>query len=349
MSLESLHNWYLQNKRDLPWRNTQDPYFIWLSEVILQQTRVEQGLNYYLKFAENFPTVFDLAAAPQTEVLKIWQGLGYYSRARNMHETAKQIVDKYNGVFPNNAASLKELKGIGDYTAAAIASFAFKEAIAVLDGNVFRVLSRVFQIDTPINTGKGLKEFSLLANEFLDKRQPAIHNQAMMELGAMICKPKNPNCLICPLEHICKSSKDAAYQNLPVKLKKLKIKQRFLNYIFFEYKNQTLVRQRPSGDIWEALYDLPVIETNKEVNENEFIEQLFSSVPELKSSRISIQKSIELKHQLTHQTLYAKFFILQIDAKIEPFQDSIWVQLDLLKKFPASRLFEKFQESINLQ
>jgi len=349
MSLESLHNWYLQNKRDLPWRNTQDPYFIWLSEVILQQTRVEQGLNYYLKFAETYPTVFDLAAAPQTEILKIWQGLGYYSRARNMHETAKQIVEKYNGVFPDNAASLKELKGIGDYTAAAIASFAFKEAIAVLDGNVFRVLSRVFQIDTPINTGKGVKEFSLLANEFLDKSQAAIHNQAMMELGAMICKPKNPNCLNCPLQIICKSSKDAAYQNLPVKLKKLKIKQRFLNYIFFEYKNQTLIRQRPSGDIWEALYDLPVIETITDVNENELIEQLFLNIPELTSTGISIQKSIELKHQLTHQTLFAKFYILNLEFKIAAIQDSKWIQIELLKKFPASRLFEKFQESINLQ
>jgi len=349
MSLKSLHNWYLQNKRDLPWRNTQDPYFIWLSEVILQQTRVEQGLNYYLKFAETYPTVFELAAAPQTEILKIWQGLGYYSRARNMHETAKQIVEKYNGVFPDNAASLKELKGIGDYTAAAIASFAFKEAIAVLDGNVFRVLSRVFQIDTPINTGKGLKEFSLLANEFLDKSQAAIHNQAMMELGAMICKPKNPNCLNCPLQLICKSSKDAAHQNLPVKLKKLKIKQRFLNYIFFEYKNQTLVRQRPSGDIWEALYDLPVIETNTDINENELIEQLFLNVPELKSTGISIQKSIELKHQLTHQTMFAKFYILNLEFKIAAIQDSKCIQIELLKKFPASRLFEKFQESINLQ
>jgi A/G-specific adenine glycosylase len=171
----------------------------------------------------------------------------------------------------------------------------------------------------------------------------------MMELGAMICKPKNPNCLNCPLQLICKSSKDAAHQNLPVKLKKLKIKQRFLNYIFFEYKNQTLVRQRPSGDIWEALYDLPVIETNTDINENELIEQLFLNVPELKSTGISIQKSIELKHQLTHQTLFAKFYILNLEFKIAAIQDSKWIQIELLKKFPASRLFEKFQESINLQ
>jgi A/G-specific adenine glycosylase len=349
MSLESLHKWYLLNKRDLPWRNTQDPYFIWLSEVILQQTRVEQGLSYYLKFAESFPSVFDLAAAPQTEILKIWQGLGYYSRARNMHATAIQIVDKYNGIFPNNANSLKELKGIGDYTAAAIASFAFNEAAAVLDGNVFRVLSRLFQIDTPINTGKGKKEFTSIANEFLDKSNPALHNQAIMELGALVCKPQNPNCLICPLLGICKSGKDETYHHLPVKLKKLKVKQRFLNYLFFEHEDQTLVRQRPSGDIWEALYDLPVFETNAEVNENELIEQLFLTVPELKSTNLAIQKSIELKHQLTHQTLFAKFYILNLGSKIEPIQDSKWIQIDMLKKFPASRLFEKFQESINLQ
>jgi A/G-specific adenine glycosylase len=349
MSLESLHNWYLQNKRDLPWRNTQDPYFIWLSEVILQQTRVEQGLSYFLKFAETYPTVFDLAAAPQTEVLKIWQGLGYYSRARNMHATAQQIVEKYKGLFPDNALNLKELKGIGDYTAAAIASFAFNEAEAVLDGNVFRVLSRLFQIETPINTGKGKKEFTIVANEFLDKSRPAQHNQAIMELGALVCKPQNPNCLICPLQSICKSSKNEAYQYFPVKLKKLKVKQRFLNYLFFEYENQTLVRQRPSGDIWEALYDLPLIETPTEIKEDELFGLLFEIVPSLKISNISLQKSIELKHQLTHQTLFAKFYVLKIEEKIEPIQHSKWVAIELLKKIPASRLFEKFQESINLQ
>jgi A/G-specific adenine glycosylase len=349
MSLNSLHNWYHQNKRDLPWRHTQEPYFIWLSEIILQQTRVEQGLNYYLKFTAQFPTIFHLAGASQEQVLKLWQGLGYYSRARNMHETAKLIVSTLNGVFPNSSLGLQKLKGIGPYTAAAIASFSYNEPVAVLDGNVFRVLSRLFEVSVPINVTEGKQVFTKIASDFLDEGHPAIHNQAMMELGAMVCKPKNPLCGECPLRPICQSYKSGNVKNYPVKIKKLNVKNRCFHYLAIQFQEQIQIKQRQKGDIWEGLYDLPMIEGSTVLDELTLLEKLRELYPELDGIQLSIQRKLDLKHLLTHQKIYASFYeIIPIKA-LPCIQESYWVPLSSLKKFPASRLFEKFQESLNLQ
>ncbi len=218
--------WYQQNKRELPWRNTKDPYLIWLSEIILQQTRVEQGMAYYLKFAKEFPSVKELAKAENEKVMKLWQGLGYYSRARNLHTTAKTITDNYKGKFPEQHEDILLLKGVGEYTAAAIVSFAFNKPHAVVDGNVYRLLSRVFGIETPIDTTLGKKEFNALANELLDKKNPALHNQAIMEFGAIQCKPVSPDCSVCPLNTMCFAYSKKSVSKLPVKAKKTKVRNR---------------------------------------------------------------------------------------------------------------------------
>ncbi|MBL4723936.1 MAG: A/G-specific adenine glycosylase, partial [Lutibacter sp.] len=264
--------WYLSNKRDLPWRSTRNPYHIWLSEIILQQTRVDQGMAYYLKFIKVFPTVNDLAAASEEQVLKLWQGLGYYSRARNLHFSAKYVVEQLSGVFPSTYDEILKLKGVGDYTASAIASFCFNEVAAVVDGNVYRVLSRYFGISTPINSTKGIKEFKLLAQELIDVKDPGTHNQAIMEFGARMCKPQNPDCISCPLNESCVAVSEKSIKNLPVKVKKIKIKQRFFNYLVIQTKDKkTKIGKRENG-IWKNLYEFPLIETSKEINENDLIE-----------------------------------------------------------------------------
>ena len=227
--------WYEHNKRDLPWRNTRDPYLIWLSEIILQQTRVDQGMSYYLKFVGEFPTVKQLAKADNEKVMKLWQGLGYYSRARNLHTTAKIILLEHKGVFPKEFETILALKGVGEYTAAAIASFAYNKPYAVVDGNVYRVLSRVFDISTPIDSTQGKKEFNHLAGELLDKNKPAIYNQAIMEFGAMQCKPINPYCAVCPLNTMCLAYSKKLVAELPVKSKKTKVRDRYFNYIVLNY------------------------------------------------------------------------------------------------------------------
>jgi A/G-specific adenine glycosylase len=344
MSQQNLLTWYNQNKRDLPWRSTREPYKIWISEIILQQTRVDQGYNYYLKFIDEFPTIKILAEASQEQILKLWQGLGYYSRARNMHQTAKIIHFNLNGKFPENSADLQKLKGIGPYTAAAIASFAFNEAVAVLDGNVFRVLSRIFDENTPINSHLGKKLFSNLAQDFLNPLYPDSHNQAIMELGAMVCKPQNPDCHNCPLQTICLAYQNKSYKSLPIKEKKLKVKSRYLYYMFFEFNGKTLIRKRVSGDIWEGLYDLPCIDSDSQIDEIE----IFERISELAPNQPKIEKIFTLKHQLTHRSLFAEFYKIELNHEILAFQDSFWLDLELLKSFPASRLFEKFQQSINL-
>ncbi|RZL41373.1 MAG: A/G-specific adenine glycosylase, partial [Pedobacter sp.] len=260
-----LINWYHFNKRDLPWRHTKDAYTIWLSEIILQQTRVEQGLPYFNKFLENFPTVNDFASATEAKVLKLWQGLGYYSRGRNMHATAQIVVENFNGIFPNLHDELLKLKGVGEYTAAAISSFSSGEARAVVDGNVFRVLSRYFGIDTPINSPAGKKQFFALANELIYQENPALYNQAIMEFGALQCKPKSPNCSICPLKDNCFAFNHNAVNDLPVKIRKAAQKHRFLNYFICREDDEILVRERQSGDIWQHLYDFPSVEVDREI------------------------------------------------------------------------------------
>jgi len=254
-----LINWYQSNKRDLPWRHTKDAYTIWLSEIILQQTRVEQGLPYYNKFLENFPTVRDFASATEAKVLKLWQGLGYYSRGRNMHATAQIVVNNFNGIFPNLHDDLLKLKGIGEYTAAAISSFSSGEARAVVDGNVFRVLARYFGIDIAINSPAGKKAFFALANELLYLEDPALYNQAIMEFGAIQCKPKSPNCTVCPLNQTCYALKNNLVKELPNKIKKAAQKHRYLDYFICQADDKILVRERQAGDVWQHLYDFPSI------------------------------------------------------------------------------------------
>jgi A/G-specific adenine glycosylase len=263
--------WYLQNKRDLPWRNETHPYPIWLSEIMLQQTRVAQGLPYYLKFIEAFPTVFDLARASEEQVLKLWQGLGYYSRARNLHATAREIAFEHNGNFPDSYDGLLKLKGVGDYTASAIASICYNEPTAVVDGNVYRVLSRVFGIDTAVNSSTGVKEFKLLAQELIDVEQPGTYNQAIMEFGARYCVPQNPDCANCIFSDRCEAFRKRQVDMLPVKIRKQKIKERHFNYLVLlsEEEQATILRRRNKKGIWQSLYEFPLIETSAEVSWNE--------------------------------------------------------------------------------
>jgi A/G-specific adenine glycosylase len=307
MDAVKLIEWFCQNKRDLPWRQTTEPYKIWLSEIILQQTQVAQGLPYYQKFLTEFPTVQDLAAASEQEVLNLWQGLGYYSRARNLHFTAKDIVQNYQGIFPKTYKELLKLKGVGEYTAAAIASFCHNEPVAVLDGNVFRVLSRLNGIDTPINTTEGKKIFKKLAHEALDVKQPAVYNQAIMEFGALHCTPANPKCATCPLSQNCLAYQTGLVDKLPVKLKKLKIKKRFLNYYLVEYQDSIILQKRKSKGIWQNLYQLPLIETAQgNIPGKQQLEEMarqfdikFAGNPQL------IKQST---HKLTHQHLMINFW-----------------------------------------
>lgn len=301
--------WYLQNKRDLPWRNTTDAYIIWLSEIILQQTRVEQGMPYFYRFAEKYPTVTDFAGASEDEVLRLWQGLGYYSRGRNMLKTAQLVQEQYGGNFPTSYNELIKLKGVGEYTAAAISSFSANEAKAVVDGNVYRVLARYFGIDEPINSPKGKKLFQKIADEVLDVNRPALHNQAMMEFGAMLCKPKNPACGICPVRMDCGAFKSNATTSLPVKLKKLKVRQRFFNYLLIFDEKKILMNKRGDNDIWANMYDLPLIETSELLEPMQVL-----ALPEMKifgESNTLKDNSGVIKHVLTHQQLFIRFLMLE--------------------------------------
>ncbi|WP_298479042.1 A/G-specific adenine glycosylase [uncultured Maribacter sp.] len=309
--------WYSQNKRTLPWRGSIDPYKIWLSEIILQQTKVAQGTPYYLKFVSSFPTVFDLANAPQEKILKLWQGLGYYSRARNLHEAAKTVLLDYNGKFPETYKELIKLKGIGDYTASAIASICFNAPEAVVDGNVYRVLSRYFGVDTPINSTEGVAYFKDLAKQLIDRERIRDYNQGIMEFGAMQCVPKNPKCKDCPLQGSCVALKENKVSVLPVKLKKTKIKKRYFNYIVPIRRDQkgeiyTILKQRIGKGIWQDLWEFPLIETEKET----FIENMEEDIPnflDLKSDfSIHIYKDT-IVHKLSHQHLYTKFWIVEVE------------------------------------
>ncbi|MCU0402858.1 MAG: A/G-specific adenine glycosylase [Algoriphagus sp.] len=292
-------SWYRANPRELPWRSTTDPYKIWLSEIILQQTRVAQGLPYYYAFAEAYPTIEDLAAAPETEVLRLWQGLGYYSRARNLHSCAKYITNELGGKFPDSYQELLKLKGVGSYTAAAIASFAFGEVKAVVDGNVFRVLARYFGIETDIASGKAKKEFEELANKLIPEGDPAEYNQAMMDFGARLCIPKNPACGECLLRNTCFAYQHDLVKALPVKINKTKIKERNLHYFVIRCGVHSVWKKRGSGDIWEGLHDFPVSE-EKLVN----LAALSSAHPK------PIPK--KYRHILSHQRLNASFSEVEI-------------------------------------
>ena len=307
--------WYSNNKRDLPWRRTKDPYCIWLSEIILQQTQVVQGLPYYNAFIKEFPTVFKLAEAKEAQVLKLWQGLGYYSRARNLHTAAKYVANELKGVFPNNYKDLLKLKGVGDYTASAIASICFNEVAAVVDGNVYRVLSRYFEIETPINSSIGAKEFKQLAHELIDNKNPAEFNQAIMEFGALQCRPKNPDCSICPFNNSCLAFSKNRIGDLPVKLKAAKVKKKHFNFLVFNSKDgKTILEQREGNGIWQNLFQFPLIETDKDIQLKGF-ETLIKAHDLLKDMPFEVTpyNKDAIIHKLSHQHLHTKFWIINVN------------------------------------
>ena len=338
-----LINWYLNNKRDLPWRKTPDPYRIWLSEIMLQQTRVEQGLPYYLSFIEAFPSVFDLAEASQEKVLKLWQGLGYYSRARNLHETAKYVAFELNGIFPDNYKELKRLKGVGDYTASAIASICYNEAVPVVDGNVYRVLSRYFDIDTPINSTAGIKKFKLLAGELLDKENPSQFNQGLMEFGALQCKPRNPLCETCPFNTSCLALKHEKIKDLPVKLKKPKVKKRYFNYLVFSSEeNKTLLQQRKGKGIWEGLYEFPLIETLEPITSEAIIsEKKIQEKTGFLVGNVVLYNENPVVHKLSHQHIYTHFWMVTSEELNEK-----GIPIEKVRNYPVPVLIQNFlQES----
>ena len=314
-----LIKWYLQNKRDLPWRNTTSPYHIWLSEIMLQQTRVAQGTPYFLSFTKEFPTVFDLANASEEQVLKLWQGLGYYSRARNLHKTAQYVANDLKGVFPTNYKDLLKLKGVGGYTAAAIASFSYNEVVPVVDGNVFRVLSRCFDVESDIALPATKKEFTELAFELMPKDNPAIFNQAIMEFGALQCVPKSPNCSICVFDHSCVALQKKKVDVLPVKSKKLKVTNRFFNYLILEdVLGNTLIQKRTAKGIWHNLYEFPLLEMPEvvgfDVVSKAIRNDVFSNY-----TVISIEECNEatVVHKLSHQHLHIQFWKIKVDGVIE--------------------------------
>ena len=314
----SLLLWYLENQRELPWRQTRDPYCIWLSEIMLQQTRVAQATPYYLRFLEAFPTVVDLAEASEEQVLKLWQGLGYYSRARNLHHTAKQVAFDYQGQFPTTYHELLKLKGVGAYTAAAIASIAFDEAVAVVDGNVYRVLARFFGVETDIASSAAPKEFSALANTLLDPKRPALFNQALMEFGAMQCTPKNPQCHQCPLQWSCVAYRDQKVAELPVKTKKTKTTDRYFHYLIVEDpQRKILLEKRTEKGIWHNLYQFPLIETPTPITWADLQQKIASIWPrEIIKSIVEMNKTTIL-HKLSHQNLYIRFYKISLNKEME--------------------------------
>ncbi|MFV5686185.1 A/G-specific adenine glycosylase [Flavobacterium sp. GB2R13] len=314
-----LIQWYLRNKRDLPWRNTTNPYPIWLSEIMLQQTRVAQGMPYFLSFTAAFPTVFDLAKADEEQVLKLWQGLGYYSRARNLHKTAQYVADELSGVFPATYKELLQLKGVGEYTAAAIASFSYNEVVPVVDGNVFRVLSRYFDVETDIAAASAKKEFAALAFELMPKDNPAIFNQAIMEFGALQCVPKSPNCGICVFNESCAALQKNKVDQLPIKSKKLKVRNRFFNYLVVNDENEnTIIQKRTDKGIWHNLYEFPLIETEK-VEDFDCITERIQKEFFTNNGIVSIMECNEksIIHKLSHQHLHIKFWKVNIKGTIE--------------------------------
>jgi A/G-specific adenine glycosylase len=343
---KKLKNWYATKGRNLPWREVSDPYKIWISEIILQQTRIDQGLDYYLRFIGRFPDVHCLASAPEDEILKLWQGLGYYARARNMHFTAKSIVARYNGKFPETYNELITLKGVGPYTAAAIASIAFGQATSVIDGNVLRVISRWFAIDEAVDTGIGKKMIGQALEEIFDHEDPGTFNQAIMDFGAMVCKPKNPTCSDCPFSVSCAAFNQNLVGEIPRKSKSIKQLKRYFHYLVITFLNDekffTLLKKRNEKDIWGGLYEFPVIETDAGIepdglmNSEQWKELFAASEPEM----VNISKTY--KHQLTHQQLFAVFYHIRLAEPIpEKFKPNL-VKMKDLHSFPVPRLIDRY-------
>lgn len=310
--------WYAQNKRTLPWRGTRDPYKIWLSEIMLQQTRVAQGTPYYIKFLENFPAVEDLANAPEAKVLKLWQGLGYYSRARNLHATAKIVVGEHGGHFPSTYQELLRLKGVGDYTASAISSICFDAPEPVVDGNVYRVLARYFGVDVPINSTKGVAYFKQLAMQVMDIENIRDYNQGIMEFGAMQCAPKNPDCPQCPLNESCKAHQKDKVDELPVKLNKTKVKNRYFNYLVpLNDDHKTILRQRTGKGIWQNLWEFPLLESEKEIDLAAIARRLPEAIMLKGAPQVYEYNENAIIHKLSHQHLHTKFWIVKTETELK--------------------------------
>ena len=338
-----LIDWYRENGRDLPWRRTKNPYLIWISEIILQQTRVVQGYDYYQRFVARFPDVFALAAADEDEVMKYWQGLGYYSRARNLHAAARRMAEA--GGFPVTYTGVRALKGVGEYTAAAICSFAYGMPYAVVDGNVYRVLSRWLGIDTPIDSAEGKKLFVRVADELLDRERPGLYNQAIMDFGALQCTPVAPDCLFCPLNDSCVARLKGIAGSLPVKQHKNKVTNRYFNYIYVRMGVHTFINKRTGNDIWRNLFELPLIETPVAVSEEEFL-----ALPELKAlfapKELPVVRSVcrDVKHVLSHRVIYANFYIVDLPEDSHSFTAYQKIKAEELEQYAVSKLVHAFIE-----
>lgn len=345
-----LVNWYALNHRKLPWRETKDPYKIWLSEVILQQTRIEQGLAYYQKFTANYPLLNDLANADEEAILKDWQGLGYYSRARNLHAAAREVRDYYNGQFPSDYASIRKLRGVGDYTAAAIASFAFNLPYAVVDGNVYRFLSRLFGVYTSIDSSQGKKQFQKMANQLLNSKAPATHNQAIMEFGATCCLPKKPKCDSCIFQNECVAYKSETVEQLPFKKHRTKQRKRFFHYLILETASMIFIKKRKEKEIWQNLYDFPLVETKENIHPKSLLRK--KSIREiLHTDNYTVQLFSEnRKHILSHQIIHAKFYHISI-PELNSVKSEKYLSINKkdLKKYPIPKLIENYlREETNL-
>lgn len=340
---QNLLSWFQKNKRSLPWRADKNPYFIWLSEIILQQTRVEQGLPYFEKFRSAYPNVEALANADIDDILKLWQGLGYYSRARNLHSAAKMIRDEFDANFPDSYDDIISLKGVGDYTAAAIASIAFDEAVPVVDGNVFRLTTRYFGIEEDIQKSSTRKLVKEVLQEEIDDKQPGDFNQAMMEYGSLICKPRQPNCEDCVIRSGCYALAKNKVDQLPIKNKKQRIRKRFFNYLVLDYRGQTLLNKRNNKDIWQGLYEFPQIESDHLLSEAELLDRNTEVEKLTGLSEYELLESQDMpKHVLSHQHIHSRFFVLSgsSDSSV-----SALVSKSDLEEYPVSRMIDKFLES----
>ena len=335
-----LLDWYAEHRRELPWRETKDPYRIWISEIILQQTRVVQGYEYFLRFVERFPDLVALAEADEDEVMKYWQGLGYYSRARNLHAAARSM----NGAFPRTYEGVRALKGVGDYTAAAICSIAYDMPYAVVDGNVYRVLSRYFGVEVPIDSVQGKKLFASLAQEMLDEKHVALYNQAIMDFGAIQCTPQSPSCMFCPLADSCSALATGKVALLPIKQYRTKTTDRYFTYIYICVGGQMLLRKRTGNDIWRNLYELPLIETDRQMTVEELL--LASELKELGTDVEPIVRPLQIgvKHVLSHQIIHADFYEMIFPADIQGFSDYIRIGQREWTRFAVPRLIHQFLE-----
>ena len=341
--------WYKKNKRDLPMRLTFDPYKIWIAEVIMQQTRLNQGLPYYHRFIESFPNVQALASASEMEVLNLWQGLGYYSRARNLQEAARDIEERFEGLLPSDYEGLLSLKGVGKYTAAAIASFCYGEPVAAVDGNVSRVIARLYGVEEAINSSAGARQIDTLAAELLDPEDPGTHNQAMIDLGAMICVPVSPRCGECPLSGHCEAFGSGHVDRLPVKIPKKKPVDRWIWFYILVGEGEIVLTQRGTDEIWKSLYQFPAEESDTPLSETGMMDRAAALFPPALPPALSLKKiSPEIKHQLTHLTLHARFIHLEVERWPKTLPEP-WIKIfpNQMDDFPVPRLINRYMESFN--